>query len=67
MGDRMEPDPAPERAVQNFIYRPGVMPKAALNMRVKWAWSAKAASLAVFCQGPCIAQPASGHVKAPRY
>jgi len=23
MGDRMEPDPEPERAVQSFTYRPG--------------------------------------------
>ena len=37
----------PALAAQSFTYRPGVIPNAALNVRVKWAWSAKPASSAV--------------------
>jgi anti-sigma regulatory factor (Ser/Thr protein kinase) len=40
-----------QQAEQSFIYRPGVMPNAALNVRVKWAWSAKPASSAVSASG----------------
>ena len=36
---------------QSLAYRPGVMPNAALNVRVKWAWSAKPASNAVSASG----------------
>src|SRR6266487_800279 len=43
------------------------MPNAALNARVKWAWSAKPAASAVSARGPRLAQPAPGHVEAPHH
>ena len=43
------------------------MLNAALNTRVKWAWSAKPAGECGFCQGPRLAQPPPGHVEAPHH
>ncbi len=42
---------SPGRAAESFTYRLGVMPNAALNVRVKWAWSAKPAPSAVSARG----------------